>query len=217
MNLQIILAVVFVNLFAFGSVFGKTTAPAKQIVAFSSECVCKGDHHADRWPAKTDPASPPASSKITAITPAQIFQWPGVGTKAGLTRQSARIASEQRWFALTGRVEDVRIEGDGDIHVALVDARDKKAGIVGVEIPPGPKWCAIRKIVFGWTTASFPMNYPSKSKLTLAKTPVITVIGKAFYDIDHADKARSNQRPSPFKPGYAVWEVHPAMSLTVNK
>ncbi|MEY2564966.1 MAG: hypothetical protein QOH88_3159 [Verrucomicrobiota bacterium] len=70
-------------------------------------------------------------------------------------------------------------------------------------------------MVFGWTTASFPMNYPSKSKLTLAKRPVITVTGKAFYDIDHADKARSNQRPKPFAAGYSVWEVHPVMSVSV--
>jgi hypothetical protein len=220
MNLQITCVVVFLNLLGLGSAFGKTTTPAKkstkQIVTFSTACICKDDHHADRWAAKTDPARPPAASSIVAITPTQIFHWPGVGVKAGLTRQSKRIASEQRWFALTGRVEDVRVEGDGDVHVALVDARDKQAGTVGVEIPPGQKWCAIRKVVFGWTTATFPMRYPSKSKLTLTKNPVITVTGKAFYDIDHSDKVRSNQRPKPFALGYAVWEIHPVMSLSVN-
>ena len=221
MNPQLLLAVVVLNLFALGSAFGKTTTAkpkaAKKIVTFSSACVTVDEHHADRWPAKTDPATPPTSSKITAITPAEIFGWPGVGIKAGLTRKSGRISSEQRWFALTGRVQDLRIEGDGDIHVALVDASDRKAGIVGVEIPPGRGWCAIRKHVFSWTTSAFPMKYPSKSQLTLAKNPVITVTGKAFYDIDHADNARSNQRPKPFVANYAVWELHPVMRLTVNK
>jgi hypothetical protein len=219
MNSQIKLVVVFLNLLALGSAFGKTTADAKstkQIVTFVSPCACKDDHHADRWPAKTDPANPPRS-KIAAITPAQMYQWPGVGTKAGLTRQSKRIASEQRWLALTGRVEDVRIEGDGDIHVALVDARGNKTGTVGVEIPPEARWCKIRKIVFGWTTTKFPSKYPTVSKLTIQKKHVITVTGKAFYDIDHAPKNRSNQRPKPFAAGYAVWEIHPVTGLVVNQ
>ena len=140
MNPHIVLATVVLNLLALVSAFGKTTAHAKstkQVVTFVSACVCKNDHHQDRWPAKTDSAPLPDKSKITPITPSQMFQWPGLGVKARLTRQSKRIASEQRWFALTGRVADVRVEGDGDIHVALVDANDNKTGIVGAEIPPG--------------------------------------------------------------------------------
>jgi hypothetical protein len=43
---------------------------------------------------------------------------------------------------------------------------------------------------------------------------VITVTGKAFYDVDHAPKDRSNERGKPFKPGYAVWEVHPVIGMT---
>jgi hypothetical protein len=77
--------------------------------------------------------------------------------------QSPRIASEERWFALTGRVADVRVEGGGDIHVAVVDANSNKTGIVGAEIPPGSWRCKLRKRVFAWTTATFPFAYPSVS------------------------------------------------------
>ena len=56
---------------------------------------------------------------------------------------------EEKWYALTGRVVDAKVEADGDIHLALQDADGKNAGTVSAEIPVGPKWCEIRKIVFG--------------------------------------------------------------------
>lgn len=218
MNPQLLLATVVLNSLAVASAFGtptKSSASAKKIVTFVSPCVCQGDQHQDRWPAKTDPTRPPTDkSKIASITPSQIYAWPGVETKAGLTRQSPRIPSEQRWFALTGRVADVRIEDDGDIHVALIDADGNKPGIVGVEIPLGKGWCKLRELVFTWTTAAFPLKYPEASKLKLQGTHVITVTGKAFYDVDHAPKDHSNERPRPFAPGYSVWEIHPVMAIT---
>ena len=42
---------------------------------------------------------------------------------------------------------------------------------------------------------------------------VITVTGKAFYDIGHAPADHSNRRSSP--KGYAVWEIHPVMKMEV--
>jgi len=64
----------------------------------------------------------------------------------------ARMPSEEKWYALTGRVVDAKVEADGDIHIALVDANGNNVGTVSAEIPVGPKWCEIRQIVFGWTT-----------------------------------------------------------------
>jgi hypothetical protein len=40
---------------------------------------------------------------------------------------------------------------------------------------------------------------------------VITVTGKAFYDIGHALADHSNRRHTP--KDYAVWEIHPVMKL----
>jgi hypothetical protein len=44
--------------------------------------------------------------------------------------------------------------------------------------------------------------------------PIVSVIGKAFWDIGHAPKDQSNRRK--YMPGYAVWEIHPVMKLAVR-
>ncbi|HMH41856.1 MAG TPA: hypothetical protein VK557_00110 [Pyrinomonadaceae bacterium] len=50
--------------------------------------------------------------------------------------------------------------------------------------------------------------------LILFREPrVITVTGKAFYDIGHAPADHSNRRSTP--KGYAVWEIHPVMKMDV--
>jgi hypothetical protein len=50
--------------------------------------------------------------------------------------------------------------------------------------------------------------------LTIAAiAPVVTLIGKAFWDIGHAPKDQSNCRKN--LPGYAVWEIHPVMNRTI--
>jgi hypothetical protein len=36
------------------------------------------------------------------------------------------MPSEEKWYALTGRVVDAKVEPDGDIHLALVDATGSK-------------------------------------------------------------------------------------------
>jgi hypothetical protein len=92
---------------------------------------------------------------------------------------------EEKWYALTGRVVDAKVEADGDIHLALQDADGKNAGTVSAEIPVGPKWCEIRQIVFGWTKQKFPFTVKSVRDLTIAEH-VVTVTGKGFYDIAHA-------------------------------
>jgi len=192
-----------------------STAEAQQTVTLASPCKITGQHGIDRWPAKTDPQRVPADrSKITPITPAQMFAWPGVGVGAHLTKKSPRSASEQRWLALTGRVAGMKVETDGDIHIELVDANDNKPGIVGAEIPPGPAWCEFRKLALSWTTQKTPFSFKGSKTFTVSGQHVVTLTGKAFYDVDHAPKDRSNDRGKPFKPGYAVWEIHPVMGMT---
>jgi len=105
---------------------------------------------------------------------------------------------EEKWYALTERVVDAKVEADGDIHLALQDADGKNAGTVSAENPVGPKWCEIRQIVFGWAKQKFPFTVKSVHDLTI-KEPVVTVTGKAFYDIAHAPADHSNRRHSPKK------------------
>ena len=45
-----------------------------------------------------------------------------------------RMPSEQKWYALTGRVVDAKVEADGDIHIALEDATGNNVGTVSAEI-----------------------------------------------------------------------------------
>jgi hypothetical protein len=99
-------------------------------------------------------------------------------------------------------------------HVALRDATDDNPGIVVAEIPAKPQWCELRKIVFGWTRLQFPFRVRSGRKLRITQPPIITVTGKAFFDIGHAPADQSNRRTD--LQGYAAWEVHPVMKLEVQ-
>jgi len=195
-----------------GSAFAKSTAPE---VTFVSPCECIGFHGKNRWVAKTDLSPVPVDkSAIQSVTPSQIYAWEGLGPDVDLTQYTeARMASEQKWYALTGRVVDAKVEADGDIHITLVDATGNNIGTVSAEIPVGPKWCEIRQTVFGWTTQTFPFGVKTAHGLKIREQHVITVTGKAFYDIGHAPADHSNRRHSP--KDYAVWEIHPVMKMEV--
>src|SRR6266403_2397692 len=189
-----------------------TAAATEQEVTCESPCECSSAHGKGRWLVKNDPSSPPTdASAIQSVTPSDIFSWPG--SDVHLTQHSERTGREQSWFSLTGRVVAVKVEADGDLHVALSDATGDKQGIVVVEIPLGPQWCNIRTTVFSWSPTRFPFQTRSTKKLKVIKPPVITVIGRAFWDIGHAPKDQSNRRSH--LPGYATWEIHPVMKLTV--
>jgi len=73
----------------------------------------------------------------------------------------------------------------------------------------------IRQTVFGWTTQKFPFGVKTAHTLKIREPHVITVTGKAFYDIGHAPADHSNRRSTP--KGYAVWEIHPVMALYVDQ
>jgi hypothetical protein len=94
----------------------------------------------------------------------------------------------------------------------LRSGKKAQRGTVSAENPVGPKWCEIRQMVFGWTKPKFPFTVKSVHDLTIAEH-VVTVTGKAFYEIAHAPADHSNRRTSP--KGYAVWEIHPVMKLEV--
>jgi hypothetical protein len=135
----------------------------------------------------------------------------GRGPAEHLTQSSERIGIENNWFALTGRVVAVKVEMDGDLHIALQDATGDKAGIVVFEVPAKQQWCSIRETVFSWTTTRFPFHTSSDRKLKLLGAPIITVTGKAYWDVGHAPKDQSNRRNH--LPGYAAREIHPVMKF----
>jgi len=96
----------------------------------------------------------------------------------------------------------------------LCPIRSHLPGTVVVEVPAKQQWCEIRTTVFSWTPTRFPFHPGSAKKLTFGQSPIITVIGKAFWDVGHAPKDQSNRRK--YMPDYAVWEIHPVMKLTVQ-
>ena len=200
-------------------VIGSTLA--KSVTAgtatFVSPCECQGQKSGSRWPVKTDPLPVPLDkSTIQAVTPSQIYEWKGPGPDVPLTPETdTRIAAEQKWYNLTGRLVTVKVEDDGDITLVLNDAEGKKAGTVGAEIPVGPTWCELRQTVFGWTTQSFPFTFKDNQRLEMREPHIITVTGQAVFDVDHAPADHSNRRSKTKK--YSVWEIHPVMALHVDQ
>src|SRR5205809_4045370 len=99
-------------------------AAAAPEVIFVSPCDCIGFHGKNRWVAKTDLTPVPSDkSTIQSVTPSQIYAWEGLRPDVDLSQYTeARMPSEQKWYALTGRVVDAKVEADGDIHIALQDA-----------------------------------------------------------------------------------------------
>jgi len=105
------------------------------------------------------------------------------------------------------------IQGGG--YSARVTRSDgDKPGIVVVEVPAKPQWCEIRNMVFSWTTTKFPFHTSSAKKLNVTDPPIITVIGRAYFDVGHAPKDQSNRRK--YLRDYAAWEIHPVMKIGVN-
>jgi hypothetical protein len=201
--------------FVIGSAFAKSlTAGA---VTFVSPCECQGQKSGTRWPVKTDSSPVPSDmSTIQSVTPSQIYDWKEPAPNEPLTPQTdTRIAAEQKWYNLTGRLDSVKVESDGDITLVLKDAEGKKAGSVNAEIPLGPTWCELRQIVFGWTTQSFPFSFKESQRLEMREQHIITVTGKAFFDVQHASPDHSNRRTESKK--HSVWEIHPVMALHVDQ
>jgi hypothetical protein len=80
----------------------------------------RGVSRKNRWVAKTDLTPVPSDkSAIQSVTPSQIYAWEGLGPDVDLTQYTeARMPCEQKWYVLTGRIVDAKVEADGDIHIA---------------------------------------------------------------------------------------------------
>ena len=154
--------------FVVASTFARSAAAPEVISYRLGEC--QGFHGKNRWIAKTDLSPVPLDkSVIQSVTPSQIYAWEGLGPDVDLTGMTeARMPSEEKWYALTGRVVDAKVEADGDIHIALADANGNNVGTVSAEIPVGPKWCEIRQTVFAWTTQKFRSVSKPRTRLNLA-------------------------------------------------
>src|SRR5262249_39554293 len=86
-------------------------------------------------------------------------------------------------------------------HSELMYRPGDKPGVVVCEIPAQPQWCEIRTTVFSWTLkpTRFPLKIGSAKNLTFGESPIITVIGKAMWDVGHAPKEQ--KQPSQVHAG----------------
>jgi hypothetical protein len=85
-----------------------------------------------------------------------------------VTWHSERTGIENKWFALTGRVVAVKVEADGDLHIALSDATGDKRGTVVCEVPAKPHWCTIRKTVASRDELKFPPMHQMREDIKKA-------------------------------------------------
>jgi hypothetical protein len=74
-------------------------------------------------------------------------------------------------------------------------------------------WNAIRETVFGWSDQTFPFDTRTGRRLHLQESPVVRVVGMAFYDAKHKG-SRPKRRDTTTGP-VTVWEIHPVMALIV--
>src|SRR6266513_555909 len=62
------------------ALFCRTAVTAPEPVTCDSPCDCQNAHGEGRWSVKTDPSLPPTdASAIQAVTPSEMFGWPGCG------------------------------------------------------------------------------------------------------------------------------------------
>jgi hypothetical protein len=146
-----------------------------------------------------------------AVAPHPLRRRTGRGSEVEITQSSPRIPAERKWYAVTGRVVRVQVENDGDLHVVMENT-DARRGRVVVELPVGRPWCKLRTAVFAWTNARFTLLPRDRDTMHVTGHPIVTVIGRAFYDTDHASRnVRTNRRD--YDRRVAVWEIHPVMRL----
>src|SRR5262245_866280 len=94
-----------------------TAAAAPEPVTCDSSCDCHNAHGEDRRALKTDASLPPTdASAIQAVTPSDMFSWPG--PDAALTMQSERTGIENKRYVLSliqgswGRYVVAKSQGD---------------------------------------------------------------------------------------------------------
>jgi hypothetical protein len=176
------------------------------------------NHAADRLEAKNEWVAVPTNpAMFKRITPSGMFAWRPL---SGVGKHSARkYPQEQQWYMVTGRVAEVRVQDDGDVHFELADATGRKRGRILAELPLGKTWCDLRMIVFSWTAKGTHFKrFQAGGVLPLRINPVVTVTGKAFFDVDHAGKNPLRNRNITHRAGnLAAWEIHPVNAITGDR
>lgn len=187
-------------------------------VYFDTPCKCENNHGEDRWEAKTEWVAVPSDpSKFKNVKPSDMYAWrplPGVDEHSG-----RKDPEEEQWCKVTGRITEVRVQADGDVHFEMKDAAGTRRGHILAEVPLGDQWCELRKMVFSWTKKGTQFTrFQPGGVLPLRTQPTVTVIGKAFFDAHHAGKKPlRNCNITHTSGNLAAWEIHPVSGIVVNR
>ena len=101
----------------------------------------------------------------------------------------------------------VKIEADGDLHLDLQDATGDKASIVVCEVPAKPQWYQLRQIVLVGRT------YSSHFAFDLGEIEAYSTVDYQSYRQNVSTSVTLGRINLA---GFAAWEVHPVMKLTVQ-
>lgn len=184
---------------------------------FDTTCSCQDCSGEDRWAAKTDWAAIPSGpGAIAPTTPAAMYAWaPLQGVNDSSDRKTPE---EQRWYSVTGRVTEVRVQQDGDIHFELANVTGNSPGHILAEVPIAAQWCDLRKMVFSWTSKGTQFKaFHSPALLSLRSNVTVVVTGRAFFDIHHAARhpTFANRNVTRKTGNLAAWEIHPVAGIKV--
>jgi hypothetical protein len=120
--------------------------------------------------------------------------------------QSERTGIENKWYALKGRVVELKVEEDGDLHIALHDVTGDEPGSSSVKYLQNRSGARFAQAFLVGLPHAFLFTLALRRRLTFAQSPIITVIGKAYWDVGHAPKDQSNRRK--YMPDYALRGVY---------
>jgi hypothetical protein len=189
-------------------------AQEKIHVFFDTPCKCENNHGEDRWKAKTDwSAIPTAPTAFKNLRPSDMYRWAPLS--AVDEHSDRKDPEEKQWCKVTGRVTEVRVQADGDIHFEMADVSSGRRGHILAEVPLGGQWCDLRTAVFSWTKKGTQFKrFQPGGILTLRRHPVVVVTGRAFFDVHHAGKNPLRNRNISHTAGIlAAWEIHPVAGI----
>jgi len=86
-----------------------------------------------------------------------------------------RMPSEQKWYALTGRVVAAKVEADGDIHIALQDATATAWELLTPKSRLARSGVRFGKLCFAGRHRSFHSRSRRCTRLKISAPHVVTV------------------------------------------
>jgi len=102
-------------------------------------------------------------------------------------------------FAVTGRVVAVKLEADGDLHIALNDATGDKKGTVVCDVPLNRSGVTFARLFLVGHPRDFLFRLVLLKGLKIANPPIVTIVGKAV--LGYWPRTERSRQPSQIHAG----------------